>query len=533
MKLNLTKPLIIFDLETTGLDISKDRIIQISYIKAMPDGTETRRNYMVNPECKLPPMITEITSITDEMLADKPTFKELAGTLVKDFEGCDFAGFNSNRFDVPMLAEEMLRAGQSIDFSKCRYKFYCGRKMEDDFQAHLADQDTEATWKVLQAQLDMYDPAKQEEEDRKLENNMDVLNEFSRQNDNVDFAGRMVWGDVKGPDGKPLLDKNGKPRKQEVFNFGKYKGMAVADVLRRDPGYYSWMIGGDFPLETKQWMTRIKMREIYTVAMVWLCNAFSFAQEFKAKFTINHNAIQLADETIYDKMKETMEEFFNNRQWTNLHFKENERINANFNITVKKLSGDYTWGCTATIQATRPVYNSSYTTVFYNNTDQNFDFQFTQFDQIEFNEENIDNQLTALLAYYAYLLIGLDLDTFAPNGGEEVLQRCMNLTNNAQNLEYLGWKAFDNSRNRFAIINDYLDGAMAPFRQLQYNYYRKGLDEMANNAERGRTEISTAIQENLKNIYKGKGTQKEKESVYDILFSINASQNNTWEKIKQ
>ena len=120
MKLNLTKPLIIFDLETTGLDISKDRIIQISYIKAMPDGTETRKNYMVNPECKLSPMITELTSITNEMLADKPTFKELAGTLAKDFEGCDFAGFNSNRFDVPMLAEEMLRAGQGFDFTKCR-----------------------------------------------------------------------------------------------------------------------------------------------------------------------------------------------------------------------------------------------------------------------------------------------------------------------------------------------------------------------------------------------------------------------------
>ncbi len=284
MKLNLTKPLIIFDLETTGLDISKDRIIQISYIKAMPDGTEKRANYMVNPECKLPAIITELTSITNEMLADKPTFKELAGTLVKDFEGCDFAGFNSNRFDVPMLAEELLRAGQSFDFSKCRlidaqaifhkmerrnlaaaYKFYCGRKMEDDFQAHLADQDTEATWRVLQAQLDMYAPNKQEEEERRLENDMDVLNEFSRQNDNVDFAGRLVWGDLKGPDGKPLVDKNGKPRKQEVFNFGKYKGMAVADVLRRDPGYYSWMINGDFPLETKQWMTRIKMREIYTV----------------------------------------------------------------------------------------------------------------------------------------------------------------------------------------------------------------------------------------------------------------------------
>ena len=301
----------------------------------------------------------------------------------------------------------------------------------------------------------------------------------------------------------------------------------------------------------------ITIRTIAVIAMVWLCNAFSYAQEFKAKFTINHNAIQLSDEGIFDKMKETLEEFFNNKQWTNLQFKENERINANFNITLKTLSNDYTWGCTATIQATRPVYNSSYTTTFYNNTDQNFNFQFTQFDQIEYNEETIDNQLTALLAYYAYLLIGLDLDTFAPNGGEEILQKCMNLTNNAQNLDYPGWKAFDNSRNRFAIINDYLDGAMAPFRQLQYNYYRKGLDEMANNVERGRTEITTAIQENLKkahedrplsmlpqiwtdfkkeeiaNIYKGKGTQKEKESVYDILFSINASQNNTWEKIKQ
>ena len=179
-----------------------------------------------------------------------------------------------------MLAEEFLRAGQNYDFSRCRlidaqtifhkmerrnlaaaYKFYCGRKMEDDFQAHLADQDTEATYRVLQGELDMYAPGKQEEEERQLENDMDVLNEFSRQNDNVDFAGRLVWGDVKGPDGKPLLDKNGKPRKQEYFNFGKYKGFTVADVLRRDPGYFSWMMAGDFPLETKQWMTRIRMRE--------------------------------------------------------------------------------------------------------------------------------------------------------------------------------------------------------------------------------------------------------------------------------
>ena len=183
----------------------------------------------------------------------------------------------------------------------------------------------------------------------------------------------------------------------------------------------------------KTYHNTFTIRTIVVIAMVWLCNAFSFAQEFKAKFTINHNAVQIANQGIFDKLKETLEEFFNNRQWTNLQFKENERITANFNLTVKKFSQeDNSWGCTATIQAIRPVYNSSYTTTIYNNTDQNFDFQFSQFDQIEFNEETIDNQLTALLAYYAYFIIGLDLDTFSPNGGEEVLQRCMNLTNKKQ-----------------------------------------------------------------------------------------------------
>ena len=280
MKLNLKKPLIIFDLETTGLDFIKDRIIQMSYIKVSPDGTEVRKNLFVNPGRPIPQEVVELTGISDEDVKDAPTFKQLAATLEQEFTGCDFAGYNSNHFDVPMLAEEFLRAGIDFDFNKCRlidaqtifmkmerrnlaaaYKFYCGRKMEDDFQAHLADQDTEATYRVLQGELDMYAPGKQEEEERQLENDMDVLNEFSRQNDNVDFAGRLVWGDVKGPDGKPLLDKNGKPRKQEYFNFGKYKGFTVADVLRRDPGYFSWMMAGDFPLETKQWMTRIRMRE--------------------------------------------------------------------------------------------------------------------------------------------------------------------------------------------------------------------------------------------------------------------------------
>jgi len=209
------------------------------------------------------------------------------------------------------------------------------------------------------------------------------------------------------------------------------------------------------------------------------------------------------------------------------------------------------------IQATRPVYNSSYTTTIYNNTDNDFNFEYEQYSQLDFNEELIDNQLTALFAYYSLLLIGIDLDTFSSMGGEEQLQRCMNIVNAAQNLNFTGWRAFDDSRNRFAIINDYLDSGMKPFRQLQYDYYRKGLDEMANNAERGRTNITTALEECLKkahedkplsllpqiwtdykrdelaNIYKGKGTQKEKESVYDILFGINASQNNAWEKIKE
>ena len=256
-------------------------------------------------------------------------------------------------------------------------------------------------------------------------------------------------------------------------------------------------------------------------------------------------------------LQQTMEQFLNDQQWTALQFQKNERIVCNFNITVTKYDqSNNLFTCTALIQANRPVYNSSYTSTLYNNRDANFDFEFSQFEQLNFNEEQIDNQLTALMAYYAYLIIGLDLDSFAPMGGEDILQRCLNLVNNTQNLDFNGWKAFDNNRNRFAIINDYLEGAMRPFRQLQYDYYRTGLDEMANNAERGRNNITTALEnlrkahedrplsmlpqiwtdykkEELANIYKGKGTQKEKESVYDLLFSINASQNNTWEKIKQ
>ena len=280
MKLNLTKPLIVFDLETTGLDLVNDRIIQISYIKVYPDGREERENIFINPEKPIPAEVTLLTGISDADVADAPTFKQKAKELSEKFAGCDFAGFNSNRFDVPMLAEEFLRAGVDFDFSKCRlidaqniyhkmerrnlaaaYKFYCGRKMEDDFEAHRADQDTEATWRVLQGELDMYAPGKQEEAERSLNNDMDELAEFSKMNDFVDFSGRMVWRDMTDKDGNQLLDATGKPRRHEVFNFGKYKGWDVAEVLHKDPGYSSWMLASDFTYNTKQVLTRIRLRE--------------------------------------------------------------------------------------------------------------------------------------------------------------------------------------------------------------------------------------------------------------------------------
>ncbi len=279
MKLNLTRPLIVFDLETTGLDFIRDRIIQISYIKVSPDGTEERENLFVNPEKPIPHEVVELTGITDDDVKDAPTFKTLAPQLCEKFKGCDFAGYNSNHFDIPMLAEEFLRAGIDFDFSKVRlidaqtifhkmerrnlaaaYKFYCGRKMEEDFTAHRADEDTEATYRVLMGELDKYAPGVQEEPDRVLENDMDSLAEFSKQNDNVDFAGRIVWKPVIGADGKSVLDADGKEQKVEVFNFGKYKGRPVADVLRTDIGYYSWMMGGDFTFNTKQVLTRIRLR---------------------------------------------------------------------------------------------------------------------------------------------------------------------------------------------------------------------------------------------------------------------------------
>ena len=297
---------------------------------------------------------------------------------------------------------------------------------------------------------------------------------------------------------------------------------------------------------------------LMTTIIVVLCGMMASAQELQVKININTQQVERTDKAIFENLKQTLEQWMNERQWTELQFQKHERIVCSFNLTVTKYDASSNlFECSAMIQANRPVFNSSYTTTLYNNKDGDFNFQYAQFEQLNYNDETVDNQLTALMAYYAYLIIGLDLDSFSPFGGTDILQRCMQLVNNAQDLGFSGWKSFEDRRNRFAIINDYLDEQMKPFRQLQYDYYRTGLDEMANNVERGRTNISEALEKGLKvaheqkplsllpqiwtdfkrdeiaNIYEGKGTQKEKQAVYDILTSINAAQNNAWEKIRK
>ena len=292
----------------------------------------------------------------------------------------------------------------------------------------------------------------------------------------------------------------------------------------------------------------------------WLlfCSGSLLAQELQATVNINHAQIQGTDNSIFDNLQTTLMQFLNDRKWTALQFQKNERISCSFNITVNKYDRKTnTFSCKAIVQANRPVFNSSYTPTLYNNIDNNFDFEFAEFSQLDFNEEHIDNQLTALCAYYAYLIIGMNLDSFSPMGGTDILQQCLNVANNAQGLNFTGWKSFDDDRNRYAFINGYMDEALKPFRMLQYDYYRTGLDEMANNVEKARVNITTALENDLQkahenrplsmlpqiwtdykkdelaNIYQGKGTQKEKESVYEILFRLNASQNEAWDKIKQ
>lgn len=281
----------------------------------------------------------------------------------------------------------------------------------------------------------------------------------------------------------------------------------------------------------------------------------AIAQELLAKVVINHQQVEGTSRSVFENLQTNLTEFINDRQWTNQQYTPNERINCTFNITVTKHSNtDNTFECSLLVQSTRPVYNSSYNTTVFSIKDPNFDFTYQEFDKLEFRQEQVDNQLTALIAYYVYLIIGWDMDTMSPKGGTEVLQTVLNIANSAQNLSAKGWKAFDDSKNRFAVINDYLDGGMEPFREMQYKYYRVGLDEMASNVERGRAGITEAIEllkkardtkpmsylpqlftefkrDELVNIYKGKGTAKEKENVSQILSTINPSQSAYWKTL--
>lgn len=252
MKLNLKSPIVFFDLETTGTNINFDRIVEICYLKVYPNGNEETKTLRINPEMHIPEQASAVHGIYDDDVKDCPTFKEVAKKIASDIEGCDLAGFNSNRFDIPVLAEEFLRAGVDIDLMKHKfvdvqviyhkleqrtlsaaYQFYCGKNLED---AHTAEADTRATYEVLKAQLDKYSDV--------LENDIAFLSQYSSFTKNVDFAGRIVYND------------NG----VEVFNFGKYKGIPVVEVLQKDPGYYSWILQGDFTLNTKNVLTKIRLR---------------------------------------------------------------------------------------------------------------------------------------------------------------------------------------------------------------------------------------------------------------------------------
>ena len=301
----------------------------------------------------------------------------------------------------------------------------------------------------------------------------------------------------------------------------------------------------------------IILRLLFVVISFLLLTTTSKAQELNAKIVINRSQISNTTEAVFEALNNSLTAFMNEREWTEMEYEEVERINCTFNITLKTYSEtDNSFTGSLQVQSTRPVYNSNYNSTVFQFQDENFNFNFQQFDQLEFRPEQVDNNLTAMLAFYAYLIIGMDMDTMAPLGGTDVLQMAMDVANNSQNLGYAGWKAFDSDRNRFAIINDYLDGSMEPLRQLEYEYHRKGLDRMTENTDTARAQITQAMtllskareqktmsalpviftdikRDELVSIYSGKGTPEERQKVYDIVFRINASQSNYWEKLKK
>lgn len=296
------------------------------------------------------------------------------------------------------------------------------------------------------------------------------------------------------------------------------------------------------------------------LAAAWMLGASlcpTQGQELNARVNINRSQVSNTKGEVFDALQKTMADFLNNHKWTELTFRDNEKIQCTFNLTVSTYSDtDNSFVCSLLLSSTRPVYGSSYTTTGYSVKDPQFTFTFREHDQLEFNINNIDNNLVALLAYYAYVIIGMDMDTMAPKGGTPYLQTAEQIVQAGQALDFPGWKAFDDSKNRFGLLNDYMDGAMESMRQFEYVYHRKGLDRMATAPDSARAAIAEGLEllreahqaktmsqvpqlfteykrEELLNIFADKGTKEEREKAYDILFAIDASQNESWKKLKK
>lgn len=281
------------------------------------------------------------------------------------------------------------------------------------------------------------------------------------------------------------------------------------------------------------------------------------AQELNARVLINREQVSNTKSGVFEALEKQVTQFLNERSWTSLKFREQERIQCSFNITISTYSEtDNSFQASLLVASSRPVWGSNYTTTLWNYNDKDFSFNFQEFDQLEWRPEQVDNNLTAMLAYWAYFLIGLDLDSMSPMGGTQILQMALDVCNNAESLGSDGWKAFSDTKNRFALINDYLDGSMEKFRQLHYDYYRKGLDQMSENTEQARTAIAESMtllkeaqedkslsmlpqiftdikRDELVSIFSGHGSSEEREALYDIFFKINPSQSQYWEKLKQ
>ena len=284
---------------------------------------------------------------------------------------------------------------------------------------------------------------------------------------------------------------------------------------------------------------------------------FTFSQELEVRLNINHAQIETTRTEVFDALQLKLTEFLNNHKWTEIPFRENEKIQCNFNITVNTYNQEENYfECSLLMSSSRPVYGSNYNTVAYSVNDGDFAFNFSEFDQLEYQENQIDNNLVALLSYYAYMIIGMDLDTMAPMGGTDCFHIAQDIATAGESMGYPGWKTYGDSGNRYALLNDYMDGSMEVMREFNYVYHRKGLDRMSEAPDSARATIVEALdmlheanraknmtlvaqlfteykRDELINIFSKKGTKEEKDKAYEILFAIDASQINNWEKIKK